>query len=52
MKKIIIVISALFICGCSLLKDEYAKYEHYDLKNYSHKVFTFVRDNNEPPYDI
>lgn len=42
----------LVLCGCVHNQHEYADYEHYDLANYNHKKFEYVRDTSGHWYDI
>ncbi len=42
MKKILFLLLLFILCGCTY-KDEYDSYEHYDLRNYNHKIYSYLR---------
>lgn len=52
MRKVIIIVFLLVLCGCVSNQSKYSAYEHYDLSDYSHKVFLYTRDTSGAWYDI
>ena len=52
MKKIIIVISMFLRCGCSLINDEYEKFEHYDLTSNKMRIHEYYNKEGKENYAI
>ena len=42
MKRVLLLLLLFILCGCTS-KDKYDSYEHYDLRDYNHKVFSYLR---------
>ena len=48
-------IAILIVSGCNSNieeEDKYANFEHYDLRNYSHTIYTYIRNSNGNQNDL